>query len=387
VSQNGFSTQSNRLYRINVPERRVAIFRKRLLSYSETFIADQGQLLPTYEPLYCGYDVDASGQQMIANARRILLSEYSRAPSLSKLRLRHGLGGGRRWLAAIAELNPALMHAHFFNDGSDAIRLVEKLQLPLITTVHGHDITKHDNAGAQLRLRRKFFSRVDRVIAVSNYMAEQALERGCPEHKLRQHYIGIDLEKFTRPKAETEQPSILFVGRLVEKKGCTYLLQAIESLQARFPDLTLTLVGDGDLRQSLEREVEQRGINAEFTGSETAAQIRERLARCWVFAAPSITAVSGDTEGLGMVFLEAQALNTPVVSFRSGGVVEAVADGVSGLLCEEKDVPALAANMAELLENSNLRHNMGAEGRKRIETEFDVRRQCAKLEQIYDELI
>lgn len=368
-------------------DRRVAIFRKRLLSYSETFIADQGQLLPTYEPIYCGYRTDSSGQHLIADSKRILLSQYSPAPTLAKLRLRYGLGGGRRWLAAIAQTGPALMHAHFFNDGSDAINFADKLGLPLITTVHGHDITKHDNAGAQLRLRRQFFLRVDCVIAVSRFMAVQALERGCPEHKLRQHYIGIDLEKFTQGKAESKNPSILFVGRLVEKKGCTYLLQAIESLQARFPELTLTLVGDGDLRQSLEREAAHRGIKAEFTGSETATQIRERLARCWVFAAPSITAESGDTEGLGMVFLEAQALNTPVVSFRSGGVVEAVADGVSGLLCEEKDVATLAANMAELLENSTLRHNMGSEGRKRIETEFDVRRQCAKLEQIYDGLI
>ena len=87
-----------------------------------------------------------------------------------------------------------------------------------------------------------------------------------------------------------------------------------------------------------------------------------------------------------MVFLEAQALQTPVVSFRSGGVVEAVEDGVSGLLSDEKDVASLADNIASLLENSTLRHNMGAEGRKRVEQHFDVRRQCAELERIYDGL-
>ena len=368
-------------------DRRVAIFRKRLLSYSETFIADQGQLLPTYGPVYCGYSADKSGEQLIAESRRILLSQYSAMPALSKVLLRAGLGGGKRWIAALAEQNPALMHAHFFNDGSDALNVVEKLKIPLVTTVHGHDITKHDNAGAQLRLRQRFFANVDRVIAVSQFMARQALERGCPEQKLTQHYIGIDLEKFTQTKSESEQPSILFVGRLVEKKGCTYLLQAVEKLKPRFPELTLTMVGDGDLRESLQQEADERGIQVEFTGSETAAQIRDRLARCWIFAAPSITAVSGDTEGLGMVFLEAQALNTPVVSFRSGGVVEAVQDGVTGLLCEEKDVDSLAENMAGLLESSTLRHNMGNEGRKRVETEFDVRKQCAKLEKIYDELI
>ena len=114
--------------------------------------------------------------------------------------LRQGLGGGRRWLAQLAAQNSTLMHAHFFNDGVDAIRLSQKLGIPLVTTVHGHDITKHDNAGAQIRLRETFFSQVDCVIAVSQFMARQALERGCPENKLRQHYIGIDLEKFKQPK-------------------------------------------------------------------------------------------------------------------------------------------------------------------------------------------
>ncbi|MDH3534935.1 MAG: glycosyltransferase, partial [Gammaproteobacteria bacterium] len=91
-------------------------------------------------------------------------------------------------------------------------------------------------------------------------------------------------------------------------------------------------------------------------------------------------------EGLGMVFLEAQALQTPVVSFRSGGVVEAVEEGSSALLSDEKDVAGLAANIAELLDNSTARHNMGASGRKRVEQHFDIRKQCAKLESIYAEL-
>jgi glycosyltransferase involved in cell wall biosynthesis len=115
-------------------------------------------------------------------------------------------------------------------------------------------------------------------------------------------------------------------------------------------------------------------------------EIRQQLARCWLFVAPSITAASGDMEGLGMVFLEAQALQTPVVSFRSGGLVEAVEEGTTALLSEEKDVAGLTENIAQLLENATLRHNMGAEGRKRVEENFDVRKQCAKLESIYAKL-
>ena len=365
---------------------RVAIFRKRLLSYSETFIADQGQLLPTFSPLYCGFERDESGIELIADSDKLLLAEYSNLPPLAKLMFRKGIGSGGAWLRAIRQLNPALVHAHFFNDGLDALRLGEQLDVPVITTVHGHDITKHENVGAQSKTTARFFQQVDRIIAVSSFIAAQAIARGCPEDKLIQHYIGIDLEKFQQPKTESDRPSLLFVGRLVEKKGCTYLLQAMQKLQPRFPEIELTIVGDGDLRGALEAEAGERGLAVEFTGTESAAQIRERLARSWLFVAPSTTAASGDAEGLGMVFLESQALQTPVVSFRHGGVVEAVADGETGLLCDEKDVDALTDNITTLLENQDLRRQMGEAGRDRVEREFDVRRQCAKLEQIYAKL-
>ena len=361
---------------------RVAIFRKRLLSYSETFIADQGQLLPKYVPLYCGYRKDSSGIHLIESSERVLLADFSRFEAMSKLLFRHGYGA-RRWLDAIAQRGPHLVHAHFFNDGIDAIELGRRLRLPTVTTLHGHDITKHENVGSQASVRNKFFQRVDRVVAVSDFIAEQALARGCPESKLEQHYIGIDLEKFQSSKVESEQPSLLFVGRLVEKKGCTYLLQALQKLYPQFPGLQLTIVGDGDLRLSLEQEAAERGLQVDFVGTESAEQIRRRLAASWLFVAPSVTAANGDMEGLGMVFLEAQALATPVVSFRSGGVVEAVEDEVTGLLCAEKDVDALAQNIATLLENSDLRQQMGSAGRARVEREFDVRKQCRKLEQIY----
>ncbi len=365
---------------------RVAIFRKRLLSYSETFIADQGQLLPCYRPVYCGFHKDNSGIEMIAGSTSILLEDNSSLASLEKMMLRFGFRSGQKWLDKIKEHNPGLVHAHFFNDGLDAIRIGSRLDIPVLTTVHGHDITKHENAVAQSSTNRQFFDQVDGIIAVSAFMAKQALARGCPENKLLQHYIGIDLEKFTQQKDETEQPSLLFVGRLVEKKGCTYLLQAMEHLQKRFPDLQLTIMGEGELKSPLQQEAAARHLNARFTGAATAAEIRQQLARCWLFVAPSITAASGDMEGLGMVFLEAQALQTPVVSFRSGGLVEAVEEDKTALLSAEKDVSGLTENIARLLENSTLRHNMGAEGRKRVEEYFDVRKQCAKLERIYAKL-
>ena len=364
----------------------VAVFRKRLLSYSETFIADQGRRLPNWRGLFCGYQADNSGRQLLGDAPQVLLYEHAHTGALAKFMLRHGLGGGKAWLEAIRRESPALIHAHFFNDGIDATIIGQRLDLPVITTVHGHDITKHENARGEQSSSRRFFDRVDRVIAVSEFIAAQALARGCPEHKLIQHYIGIDLERFSEEKRETDHPTLLFVGRLVEKKGCTYLLQAMERLSADWPELELVIIGSGDLESALRDEARARALRVNFAGTANAAEIRAQLARCWLFVAPSITAQSGDAEGLGMVFLEAQALQTPVVSFRSGGLVEAVEEGATALLSEEKDVDGLAANIATLLENDALRHHMGQAGRRRVEQYFDIRKQCAKLESIYAKL-
>lgn len=323
---------------------------------------------------------------MIAGSTSILLEDNSHFAALAKLMFRFGINSSLKWLNKIRDQHPNLVHAHFSNDGIDAVKLADKLGIPVVTTVHGHDITKHENAVLQNPTNQRFFEQVDRIIAVSKFIAEQALAKGCPEQKLIQHYIGIDLNKFTQDKHETTHPSLLFVGRLVEKKGCSYLLQAMEQLRTKYPELHLTVIGEGELKLSLQQEAVSRQLNVDFIGTATAAEVREQLARCWLFVAPSITAASGDAEGLGMVFLEAQALKTPVVSFRSGGLVEAVEEGTTALLSEEKDVAGLADNIASLLENSTLRHNMGVEGRKRVEEHFDIRKQCAKLELIYDGL-
>lgn len=330
--------------------------------------------------------MDHSGIDLIGSAPHSILDEKSDHPTLAKVLLRSGLGGNLRWIKSLQSIHPVLLHAHFLKDGLDAIVIGGKLRLPVVTTLHGHDITKHESKFDLRKGSRYFFRHVDKVIAVSDYIAQQALRKGCPEKKLVKHSIGIDLERFSEHKSESETPSLLFVGRLVEKKGCTYLLQAMGRLKKRYPELELVVVGEGNLKPQLQREAAEHNLRVKFVGTEGPEQIRDRLSRCWLFVVPSITARDGNTEGLGMVFLEAQAVHTPVVSFRTGGVVEAVKDGTTGLLCDEKDVTKLAENIDTLISNHSLRRQMGKNGRRMIENEFDVRKQCKLLESIYDDV-
>lgn len=359
------------------------IFRKQILPYSETFIAAQGKYLHKYTPLYTGFKNNLSGRKMLQDYPCVVLQDYARSLELSKLSARLGLVNGA-WLNAIRQHSPSIIHAHFLKDGIDALTLKSKLSLPLVTTLHGHDITKKERKSLLGKSRSHFFAKVDKVIAVSDYIYQQALDNGCPEDKLVKHSIGIDIQQFTQEKSESDSPELLFVGRLTEKKGCIYLLQAMLILKSRYPEIKLSIVGDGPLKQSLDTYVKQNNLNVDFVGKEPAERIRSRLARSWVFVAPSITAENGDAEGLGMVFLEAQALKTPVASFRSGGVVEAVKDGVTGLLADEKDVAALAENIACFIDSHTTRIEFGSRGRERVERKFDIRKQCLLLEDIYD---
>jgi len=361
----------------------VLVFRKYLLSYSETFIADQGRFLTRYQPYYAGLNAELSGKHLLDDMPTFILEKDVSNIALSKFLYRLGILN-RQWVEDIESKKPNIIHAHFLNDGVDALQLKKRLAVPLVATLHGHDITKHEKKGFSRSKREKLFHRADRVIAVSDYIYHTAIAKGCPEHKLIKHSIGIDLEKFNASKQETASPELLFVGRLVEKKGCVYLLDAMKLLAKQYPELKLVIVGDGPLKNMLENKVREDQLNVEFVGRESAESIRARLSKAWVFVAPSITAANGDAEGLGMVFLEAQALHTPVVSFSSGGVVEAVENGETGLLSEEKNVSALAENIEFFINSETVRREFGVKGRKRVEDKFDIRKQCVLLEDIYD---
>jgi glycosyltransferase involved in cell wall biosynthesis len=106
-----------------------------------------------------------------------------------------------------------------------------------------------------------------------------------------------------------------------------------------------------------------------------------------VFSTTSVVAGSGDAEGFGMVFAEAQAMGLPVASFASGGIPEAVEHGVTGLIVPERDVDALANNILMLLSNRDLWQRFSIAGQERVKRLFDLQKQTAKLEAIYQEVI
>jgi glycosyltransferase involved in cell wall biosynthesis len=201
------------------------------------------------------------------------------------------------------------------------------------------------------------------------------------------HYIGVDLREFIPDPTLKRKPIVLFAGRLVEVKGCEYLIRAMETVQSKVKDVEMVVIGDGPLREQLERQARSSLRLFRFIGRCSPAVVRDWMSKASVFSTPSIVAAAGNTEGFGMVFAEAQAMGLPVASFATGGIPEAVEHGVTGLLAPERDTDALANNIVTLLTDAPLWRRFSAAGQERVKKLFDIEKQTSKLEQIYHEVL
>lgn len=367
------------------------IFRKRLLPWSETFIAQQGKALRRYHPLFAGYAYREGGRSYLDGADTAVLTDHARMPLLAKGFAKATGRLPRGWKGALAAHDPAIVHAHFGVNAKAASAISRSFGVPLVVTYHGMDITV-DRDGAGERRREKVFAMADRIIAVSDFIRGRLLEAGAPEEKVVRHRIGVDMEYFSPGPAEDDPTggrdprTILFVGRLVPKKGLDHLLRAMPIVRAAVPDATLVVAGDGPLRGRLEEESARVGAEARFLGVQTPEQVRDLMRRAAVFAAPSVVAGDGNAEGLPMTIVEAQACGLPIVGFPSGGSAEGVVEGVTGFMLPPGDERALGERLADLLSDTDALRRMGSAARAHAVNEFSLQRQTARLEDLYDEV-
>ncbi|MEA3062175.1 MAG: colanic acid/amylovoran biosynthesis glycosyltransferase [Sphingomonadales bacterium] len=364
---------------VSTDERPVAaIFRAPLFNGSETFVQAHAAGLRRYRAVVAG--VEDKG-----NARAELRPSLIVEPEGARLKL---FGSAPRLLARLREVRPALVHAHFATDGLLALPLAEALGVPLVTTLHGFDVTR--SRAALLRsgrpgwmryawLGRRLRARGALFVGVSDAIRRRALAQGFPAERTVTLLNGVDLARF---EAGTPEPGlVLHVGRLVEKKGTALLLRAFAEVARRRPEARLVIVGDGPLRARLER---QAGERVTFAGALPPEEVARWMGRAWLLAAPSVTAADGDSEGLPTVVCEAAAASLPVVASDHSGLPEAVVDGETGFIVPEGDAVALAERLETLLESPDLRARMAGTARRMAEERFDSVLQIAALEALYD---
>jgi colanic acid/amylovoran biosynthesis glycosyltransferase len=365
----------------------LVVFRIQLLPPSETFIVTQAAALRRFSPFFVGWRKIAGID--LPQDKTWTADNGGWRGKLEELRFRYA-GPTSEQLRLLRARAPRLVYAHFAPDGHAAMQLAERLGVPLVTALHGFDVTMTDQAMGKTRLGREYLlgrSRLQKKCALflscSAYVRKRGLEMGYPAERTIVHRIGVDVEQFKPPVAHRREKIVLFVGRLVEKKGCASLIDAMAEVQRRCPAAELVVIGGGRLRADHEARAAAGRIRCRFLGTQPPAVVQHWMGRAAVFCVPSVVAASGDAEGFGMVFIEAQAMGLPVVSTRSGGIPEAVENRETGLLVGERDPRALAEAILALIERDELWQLFSVAGRKRVVEHFNLARQTERLEDVF----
>ena len=288
-----------------------------------------------------------------------------------------------------------LIHAHFGPGGTEIIGTAVRLAIPLVVTFHGWDVKLGAEASAPMSLYERLYRRrlprlfrdAKKVICVSASWRSRVLALGCPPEKAHTNYLGVDSTFFDGIRHSHRPASILYVGRLVRRKGVHTLLEALQRLRVSIPGVHLTIVGEGPEQIQLEKAVHEFDLPVRFLGKRNSTEIRELLRTSAVLCAPSTTDGRAVPEALGLVVLEAQAMSVPVVATRNGGIPEAMEDGQTGLLVDEESPTALADALAKLLESHAMNRAFGERARSFVCDRFDIARCYRALEDIYDDIM
>lgn len=370
----------------------ILIYRSSLLPLSETFVLSQPEALERFTPYFVGFQrVDGL---RLPEQRYHLIGEAGALGSTRKMMYKlFGLAPGL--VRHLRRLNPVLIHAHFGVDSVQALWLARRLGIPLVITFHGYDATMKEQYARRysydyrryLRWRPTIQKEGTLFVAVSEFVRERLIAQGFPPEKVVAHYVGVNTDAFSPDPSISRLPVVLFAGRLVDSKGCGYLIQAMAQVQQEVPEAQLVVIGDGPLRRELEQAAAKRLRNYRFLGALSQSEVRDWMNRCRVFSVPSFTTQWGTSEGFGLVFTEAQAMGVPVASFATGGIPEAVAHERTGLLSEERDVNGLAKHIVRLLRDDDLWQRFSAAARARACAHFNLREQTARLEEMYTDLL
>ncbi|GAA1777186.1 glycosyltransferase [Agromyces lapidis] len=253
----------------------------------------------------------------------------------------------------IRQYRPNVIHQHFATWSTPAVGAAVRDRIPMITTLHGADVfaASRNGGGALGWWNRRNCARAGatsaRILAVSEYLAGEAVRGGFPAARTEVHYQGIDSDYFT-PASEPgsdSKPVIVFVGAVAEHKGIDHLVQASTEL-GRTREHRLIVVGDGPMRPGLQAT---SAPHIEFLGPRDRSEIRDLLRGASALALPT-RRMPGWREAAGLVLLEAQACGTPVVAYRNGGTPEMLVDGTTGLLVDDGDIRGLGDALRSLID-------------------------------------
>jgi glycosyltransferase involved in cell wall biosynthesis len=248
--------------------------------------------------------------------------------------------------------------------------LVRAQRTPLVVSLHGSDVFVAERLKAVGVLARRALETAGAITACSSDLGRRALGLGAPAARTTIVPYGVDVHAFSPQRARADVRSrlgvaedaflVLALGRLVEKKGFGYLVEAA----ARTGGVRVVIAGEGDLRASLQERIKATSAPVTLIGTLDRETMAAALAGADVVVIPSVVDPAGNVDGLPNTLLEAMASGRPVVATRVAGIPDVLVDDVNGLLVPEKDVDALAAALRRLAREPETRARLGREARR-----------------------
>jgi glycosyltransferase involved in cell wall biosynthesis len=275
---------------------------------------------------------------------------------------------------------PALVHAHWwFPNGVAASWVASMAGIPLVTTLHGTDVRMARNIALSRPVFRHVLQHSAQVTAVSRWLADETQSIVNAKRPVVAP-MPVATELFDVGAPAERLPRLLFVGRLMAQKGIDLLLDALPRLPA---DLALDIVGDGPDRAALEARAAALGVSERITfrGAVKQHELPALYQRAAALVVPSTE------EGLGLVAVEAQLCETPVVAFASGGLLDVIQHERTGILVENRSAEALASAIQSLLERSDRGATLGAAGRLHALATFAPESVARRYADIYRSVI
>lgn len=261
---------------------------------------------------------------------------------------------------------------------------------PYFIFCHGLDVSNPEKNKKVDRCMRAVLSRANRVIAISNFTKQLVSRQVVEGAGIEVIYPAIDIERFNRPGPDSVKKidgrrEILTIARLVEHKGQDMVIRSLPEVIAKVPDIIYRIVGDGPKNSDLRLLVDELKLNdhVRFEGNVPDEMIPGYYQACDVFIMVSREEQSlGAVEGFGIVYLEAGACAKPVIGSRSGGIVDAVEEGVTGLLVDPLSLREISSALIRILSDNDLAQTMGNNGMNRVRAQFDLKQYSGKLSNI-----
>jgi len=283
-----------------------------------------------------------------------------------------------------------VVHAHWIVPNAALVAdVVRSHGVPLVVSAHGSDVFVAEKLAPARELARLTLRAAGAVTACSRDLMERAIALGARAERTRTVPYGADLPA-AAPVADVAAMRarlgaapggvlVLGLGRLVEKKGFTHLIDAAH----RAPGVHVALAGDGDLREALAAQAARAGSSVRLVGALARDAVAAALAAADIVAVPSVVDRAGNVDGLPNVLLEAMAAGRAVVASRVAGIPDVVTDGVDGILVPPGDAAALAGALTRLAGDPALRARLGAAARNTVATRLGWDRAARAFEEAY----